>query len=353
MRTVVLLFLLTSAIPAGEPDAQSLIENGHYKRARALAEAAYHAHPNDARANYLLAVVRHNFENYNDAVKHGEAAVRLDPKASAYHRELGEIYADQADTVSIFRQLGLARKCRTEFDAALAIAPNDPDNLYDRMLYYLQAPGVAGGDKSKAAETANQILKINPSRGYLALAHIAGAQKEEGKLEELYRKAVEADPRSYEAQITLADLYLGRQHLNPGAAEQHSKAALDLNPDRIDAYRLLVSAYVLEKRFDAAAQVLASAESAVPDNLSPYVTAARAMLRSGVELPKAETYLRKYIAETKEPEANSPIVAGAHWSLGLVYEKEGRKADARTELETAVRLKPDFEQAKKDLKRVK
>jgi hypothetical protein len=77
------------------------------------------------------------------------------------------------------------------------------------------------------------------------------------------------------------------------------------------------------------------------------------MLREGVELPKAEAYLKKYINETKEPEPDSPIIAGAHWSLGLVFEKEGRKAEARSELETAVRLKPDFEQAKRDLKRLK
>jgi len=63
--------------------------------------------------------------------------------------------------------------------------------------------------------------------------------------------------------------------------------------------------------------------------------------------------LKKYFTETREPEAGAPLIAGAHWSLGQVYEKEGRKAEARAELETAVRLKPDFEPAKKDLKRLK
>ena len=49
----------------------------------------------------------------------------------------------------------------------------------------------------------------------------------------------------------------------------------------------------------------------------------------------------------------APLLAGAHWSLGLVYEKEGRKQDAIAELETSLRLKPDFEPAQKDLKRLK
>jgi tetratricopeptide (TPR) repeat protein len=353
MRAVFLAIFLVLSISGGEPDAQPLLDNGHFKRARELAEAVVRAHPNDARAAYLLGRVRHEFGNFDQAVKYSEMSVRLDPKASAYHRELGEIYADQAETVSIFRQLGLARRCRAEFEAALVIAPKDPDNLYDQMLFFLQAPGVVGGDKKKAFEIANEMVNIDPARGYLALAHIARTDKEEGKLEDLYKKAVESNPRNYEARISLANFYLDAKHPNFGAAERHSRAALDVNPDRIDAYRFLAYALVLEKRFDDAAQVVYRAEAAVPDDLSPYVYAARAMLRDGVELPKAETFLKKYIAETREPEPGAPLIAGAHWSLGLVYEKDGRKVDARTELETAVRLKPDFEQAKRDLKRVK
>jgi superkiller protein 3 len=121
----------------------------------------------------------------------------------------------------------------------------------------------------------------------------------------------------------------------------------------MDAYRWLVYALVFQKRFEDAAKLITRAEAAIPDDLAPYVHAARAMLREGVELPRAESYLKKYMNETKEPEPASPSIAGAHWSLGLVYEKEGRKAEARSELETAVRLNPNFEPAKRDLKRLK
>jgi len=77
------------------------------------------------------------------------------------------------------------------------------------------------------------------------------------------------------------------------------------------------------------------------------------MLRDGADLSKAEACLKKYLDQTNEPEVGAPLIAGAHWSLGLVYEKEGRKADARSELETALRLRPDFEPARRDLKRLK
>ncbi len=45
--------------------------------------------------------------------------------------------------------------------------------------------------------------------------------------------------------------------------------------------------------------------------------------------------------------------ADAHWRLGLVLEKESRKSEAVTEIQVAVNMKPDFPEAKKDLKRLK
>jgi tetratricopeptide (TPR) repeat protein len=71
------------------------------------------------------------------------------------------------------------------------------------------------------------------------------------------------------------------------------------------------------------------------------------MLHETVELPRAETYLKKYFTETREPEAGAPLIAGAYWSLGLVYEKEGHNQDARNQLETALRLKPDLSRPRK------
>jgi tetratricopeptide (TPR) repeat protein len=353
MRNTILFMLFAVAARAAEPNVESLIENGHWKRAREAAQAMYQAHPNDARAICLLARIRHEFGNLEEAVKLAEGGVRLDPKSSACHRELGEALADQADKVSFLKKLSLARRIHPEFDTALSLAPKDPDNIFDQIQYLEEAPGVVGGDKKKAAQLANELLTIDKTRGYLALAYLARKEKEEGKLEGLFQKAVESNPRNHEAQTTLAAFYVNSKQPNFSAAEQHARAALDLNSDRVDAYRLLAYILVMEKRLDEAARVVARAESAVPDDLSPLVYIARAMLRDNVELPKAEAYLKKYLSETKEPEPNAPSIAGVHWSLGLVYEKEGRIADARSELETALKLKSDFEPAKRDLKRLK
>jgi tetratricopeptide (TPR) repeat protein len=90
----------------------------------------------------------------------------------------------------------------------------------------------------------------------------------------------------------------------------------------------------------------------VPDDLGPFYQAGRVLLTTaGGDLSRADRYLRKYL--TIEPEPGQPGPAAAHWRLGQVLEKQGRKAEAIAELEQAVRMNPDFENAKKDLKRLK
>jgi tetratricopeptide (TPR) repeat protein len=353
MRITILFTLFAAASHAAEPNIETLIENGHWKRARDAAQAMYQAHPNDAHAACLLARIRHEFGNLEEAVKLAEDGVRLDPKSTVCHRELGEALADQAMKVSFLKQINLARKIHPEFDSALALASKDPDNILDQIQYLEEAPGIVGGDKKRAAQFANDLLTIDKARGYMALAYIAGKEKQDDQREGLYQKAVESNPRNHEAQMTLAGYYINAKQPNFSAAEQHARAALEANPDRVNAYRILAYALVMQKHVDEAIQVVARSQSAVPDDVSPQVYLARALLRDNSDLPKAEAYLKRYLNETKEPEPTAPSFAFAHWVLGSVYEKEGRIPDARSEIETAVKLKPDFEPAKRDLKRLK
>ena len=67
-------------------------------------------------------------------------------------------------------------------------------------------------------------------------------------------------------------------------------------------------------------------------------------------LDKAEGFLRTYL--TQESEGGTPDHAAAHWRLGQLFEKQGRKADARKAFETALKLRPQFPEAKKDLERL-
>ena len=352
MRYFLFLLLAISALQA-DPKTEALMECGHWKRARAAAEAAVKANPNDARAAYNMARVRQVYGDLDDGIKWAELAIKLDPNLAPAHRVRGELYGDKAMKVSFFKQIGMAGKIKSSFDRAAALDPKDLDNISDLISYYLEAPGIAGGDKKKAADLAQEMLKIDPARAYLEMARIAQHEKHPEELGKFYELAVEANPKNVSAQSTLANYYFNPPHKDLERAEKHARAVLDLDPGRAGGYRLVGFALATQHRYDEAAALLERAEAAVPDDLSPYVIVARGLLRENVELPRAEGYLKKYIEKTQEPEAGTPPIAGAHWSLGLVYEKMGRKADAIAEMQTALKLKSDFEPAQKDLKRLK
>jgi tetratricopeptide (TPR) repeat protein len=352
-RVGLLLPLLALPCLCADPSIQTLIDNGHWKRARAAAEAAVRANPNDAQAAYYLARAREEFGNIDDGIKYAELAVKLDPKLAGAHRVVGELYGDKAEKVSVFKQLGMIHKIRPEFETAASLDPKDANALSDLIMFYLEAPGIAGGDKKKAADLAQQVAKLDAARGCIEQARIAHREKQEFEPRSCYEKALEINPKNFLGHAQLTGYYLSPPHVNYDRAAQHSRTALELEPDRIGGYRGLAMALVGQHHFDECTALLARAESAIPDDLSPYVAAARLLLRENLELPRAETFLKRYIEKTQEPEANSPHLAGAHWTLGLVYEKEGRKPDAIAELQTSLRLKPDFEPAQKDLKRLK
>jgi tetratricopeptide (TPR) repeat protein len=207
-----------------------------------------------------------------------------------------------------------------------------------------------GGDKGKAHAIADELVQLSPVRGCLAQAELAQEAKDSAKVEEWFLKAVKADPKNYEAQAVLAAFYTQPPHRNAALAERYAREAVHLDPARAKGYSILATGLALERRWSELEKVLSTSENAVPDDLSPYYEAANVLLQSGVELKRGETYTRKYLAQ--EPEGEEPDAAHAHRLLGLILEKEGRKAEAVSELQTAIQMNPHFKEAKEDLQRV-
>ena len=342
---------LVSARGADPGTAEALIEAGHWKRARAMMEPRAAANPRDARAAWLLSQIKLAFGDLEGALSPAQQAVALEDGNSDYHLQLAQVYGEMAARASMFAAAGLARKFKGELDASLARNPKNLDALDALMQYSYQAPGLMGGDKRKARSIADQLVQFSPVHGYLAQAELAREAKDEVKVVESLRQAVQADPKNYEAQTELAGFYTRPPRTNSDEAEKHAREALELHPGRVKAYSILARVLVLERRWDELEAILSASEKAVPDDLAPYYHSANALLDSGVELVRGETYARKYLGQ--EPEGEEPDAAHAHRLLGLILEKQGRIAQAISELETAVEMNPRFKEAKEDLKRMK
>lgn len=350
---LLLALALAGAVLADNSAPEALMEAGHWKRARGIVEALAKTNPNDARTFYLLSRVKLAFRDYDTAMQLAEEAVAQDDKNAYYHWQLGQVCGDMTDAsgVGMFKKMGLAKRYRSENERAVALDPKLLDARAGLMEFYLEAPGILGGSKSNAQRVASEISQLDPARGFMAQAEIAQKNKDLAGAELFYGKAAAANPRYYDPRILLANYYLGDQQKKYDLAEKYALEAQKIDPSRTAPYEVLAWVYVLGSRWKELDALLTKVEQAGPDDLGPEFQAGKAILLHGSDMARAERYFRKYL--TQEPEAGTPGLNAAHWRLGLVLEKQGRKQEAIAEIETSLQLEPNFEPAKKDLKRLK
>jgi len=350
----ILTALLSPPLHAADPSTSTLIEQGHYRRAEAILTERLKINPNDAQSYCEMSKVSQAFQRWDDAIQQAEKAVSLDHKNPEFQAALADALGSKLEQaqMGIFAKASLARRFKKEADLALQLDPNNIDANEDLMDFYLDAPGFVGGDKKKAADLADRMVHINPVRGYLMKADFASREKQMAEVEPLLQQAIAADPKSYYARMQAATFYLDKGTATFPQAEEQAKQAIKLDPERIRAYAILATIYAQQSRWKDLDSVVADAQRNVPDDLAPQYQAARVIYVNNQtpELARAEKYMRNYVALPVE--GAEPSLAAAHWRLGLILEKEGRKDQAKQELQQAINLDPAFEPARKDLKRL-
>jgi tetratricopeptide (TPR) repeat protein len=331
-------------------NVEALIRAGHWKRARAILEPQTKAHPQDPRNFHLLAQVKMSFKDLDGALPLAQHAVDLDGKNSDYHLTLGQVFGEMAAQASLFSAGPLAIKFRKEVEMATKLDPRNLNALDAMMQFKFRAPRLMGGNEDEARGLAERITRLNICKGYLAHAELAELEKNPAQVEGYLLKAVEADPKNYDAVTTLAKFYSYPPRAKYDAAIMQAQHALQIDPTQIGAHWIRARVFALQGRWNDLELILAASGKDVPDDLRPFYEAAQALLESGKEIPRAEGYVKKYLSQ--ETEGEEPDNAEAHRLLGLLFEKEGRNPEARAEIQTALRIRPNFKAAKDDLKRM-
>jgi tetratricopeptide (TPR) repeat protein len=358
--TFVVLALLCagrlSAQTPAPPSIDSLIDGNHFKRAQAQLATILKQSPNDPQANYQMSKVSIAFGRVDEAIQQVEKALASNNSRADYHAQLVEALGAKLNSAStgFLSRLSLARRFQAEAEATLQMDPRNVEVNTDLMQFYLEAPGMAGGDKAKASALADKVFKLDPAHGYVLKAQYAEHEHQPDEAAQFYQRAAEAAPNDYEIVATAANFFLNLENQKGfPQAEDLARRAEKLNPDRIETYNILSVLYVKQRRWPDLQTTLTESEHHVPDNLSPQYQAGKFILVTAAtdQFPLAEKSLRNYL--TQPPEAGAPPLAAAHWRLGQILEKAGRRDEARKELQTAVQLEPNLKDAQQDLKRLR
>ncbi len=335
---------------ASAEDPRVLLDRGYYRRAAALCEQRLAADPTDAEASSVLSHVRSEQGRHDEAIRLAEAAAAAAPRNADVQYSLSEAYGRKAGAVGVLKAGGFAGKMRKAADAALAIDPRHPDALEIMVNFHMLAPGFMGGDKKKAAEFVERLTQVDAARGWLQKGRHALRAKDTTQAALCYARAAEVTPPSGAALVQYAS-WLAPRWRDPARAERLALHAAELEPWRSGAWQVLASLYASQERWTELDDMLKRSEAAEPSHLAAWYQAARQLVVTKKEPVRAESYLRHYLSS--DPEIGAQSWAAAHWRLGQALELQGRKPEAVAEIESAVKLDPKLDDAKKDLKRLR
>ena len=244
-----------------------------------------------------------------------EKAVAQSPNSAEAHYWLGSAYGVKAQQGGMFAAMSIAGKVKDEFEKAVALNPRYVEARFGLVEFYAAAPGFMGGDSDKALAQATEIRKLDPLMAHRAFAMVYSSQKKPDLAKKEYLDAIREQPTSPKAHQ-----YLGQYLAN---TEKNYKAAFN--------------------EFESAVKLDAAYMPAL-------YWIGRTAGQSGENLARGEEALKKYLGYT--PKENEPPLANTHHWLGAIYEKLGRKAEAKQQYELALKLNPGLKQSSEALKRV-
>jgi len=236
--------------------ARVLYEARQYRAARTSFERLAAGHAPDAELDFYLGRLALWFDDEAAALGHLERAARLAPAEARIQNALGDAFGLAAQNADLWSKYSWATKCRAAYERAVALEPANPAFHWSLLGYYLVAPRIAGGGERKARLQAEEIRRLDPMGGRIAVATLNLAD----------RKPTEAFAQFDDLQRERPDDFLVLYHVGRCAAlsgEQLDRGlavlrrCLQLAPPPGDGlpayanvhYRL---ANILEKKGDAA-----------------------------------------------------------------------------------------------------
>jgi len=313
MRRFAVLAVALTVFPlfAQVPQATTLYDQGKYDEAKKLVAPLQ----NDFDAQLLLGKIALAQDDAEAAEKFFTHALELKPNNATAHLWLGNALGTQAQSANLFRQASLAGKTKDEFEKAVQLDPNLLDARFGLIDYYTMAPAIMGGSPEKAQQQAAEIRKRDVYQGHRAFARIYTRDKNLDLARKEWLDAVKEQPQSAKPHLALATFYTFN-----------------------------------DKNYAGAWSEIEVAQKVEPALMQIQFRIGQVAAMSGQNFARGEEALKKYL--TTKPTGTDPDLASTHYYLGMIYEKQGKKAEARQSYAAALKLNPRSKQISEAMKRV-
>ncbi|MGH9867732.1 MAG: tetratricopeptide repeat protein [Candidatus Polarisedimenticolia bacterium] len=311
------------AVLKAEPDEREVytllgnihMEKGDLARAERRFRQVLELDANDTTARNSLGLLYDRMGKDDRAIAEYEKVIAVDPDYAEGYNNIGLVHRKKGDprrAIELFdraiqadpdfsgsynnkglahQDLGQFAEARRAFERGLQM---DPDNAV--MLNNLGTLDLAENQLEAARARFEQSMKADPEypSAHNNLGAVLGMLGREAEAFEHYKKAVELDPRYTDAQFNLARSHLVRSH-----------------PD--EAIRMLESLVKVDPGYG------------------------KAWLQLGM-LEAQQGNLKSALSHAQEAVRVMPSSFDAHNLLADIYVREGRKEDARRELEASLKL---------------
>jgi tetratricopeptide (TPR) repeat protein len=203
----------------------ALFADGNYPAAKSAFETLQQKDPDHPHINYYLARSYIRERNYPAALRHLEQSLEQDNTNPNAHYLQGIAYISLLNEVSIFKKMSYASKTRKAWQAALGLDSNHRQSRYALASFYMNAPGIAGGDMDRAEAQIEMLLHLHPGYGTLATAILLEKRGQVKEAEEHFVSAVSMIDDRAGPLFNLANFYLRQERFEESLVQLEAYVA--------------------------------------------------------------------------------------------------------------------------------
>jgi len=268
------VFTLTAQTNINTNSVETLINKGEIETAKKILSKNYEENDEDPQTNYWLAFLALRDTLYDDAIDYLDVAIEGDENNAEYYYLLGRAYGIKAQNSGAITAAFAAPKVKSNWIKTLEINPDHIQAKWGLFQFYINAPGIMGGDEEEAKKLADDLEKNDPPRGYNMLGiYYAVVDENMEEADKAITKSMTYDSDEETRRIVLnsnTNLLnrLGYQFLNQEDYDnsyKYFKWAIRLRPDFENPYDSMGDHFSAVAQFDSALTYYGKALKINPD----------------------------------------------------------------------------------------